>query len=143
MKKLFKSKRGAMPILFIGLVFLMLMMTMLVMEIGATYNSYYKAQSVLQRACNEAVQIATLDRYRADGMSAMSQQFFYLVFHNEVQNNMPQGFAWSSKSIQLSNSPATAKIEGTVTIPTLFSKYGFSDVTFHCKVSTENRRLEP
>ena len=68
MKKLLNDKRGSSSILFIGLVFVMLLMTMLITELGGAYQNYYAAESVLQRSANAALEKNMDDSYRADGI---------------------------------------------------------------------------
>ncbi len=38
------------------------------MEMGATYENYYDAETILQRSCNSAVEGNMLDAYRADNI---------------------------------------------------------------------------
>jgi hypothetical protein len=58
-----RDKAGGIPILFIGLVFVLLLMAFLIMERGAAYEIYYDAETILQRCCNSAVEKNLVDEY--------------------------------------------------------------------------------
>ena len=49
MRELLKDKTGKVPILTFGFVFLLLMMTLLSIEMGSTYENYDYCMDVLQR----------------------------------------------------------------------------------------------
>ncbi len=55
MKKLLKDRTGSASIMFFGFLFVLLLMTFLIIEMGATMENHDYAVSVLQRACNSAV----------------------------------------------------------------------------------------
>jgi hypothetical protein len=68
MKRLLQDKAGSIPVIFIGLVFFILSIAFLIMEMGAVYENYYDAETILQRSCNSAVEKNMLDAYRADNI---------------------------------------------------------------------------
>ena len=80
MKKLLYDKSGGVPIIFIGLLFFLLLMSVMIMEMGAAYESYYDAETILQRCCNSAVESNILDEYRLPGLGRI-YQYYVLYFH--------------------------------------------------------------
>lgn len=67
-KKLLRDRAGGISIIFIGLVFILLLISFLIMEMGAAYENYYDSETILLRCCNSAVEKEISDAYRADNI---------------------------------------------------------------------------
>lgn len=142
MKHCIRDKSGNTAILFLGMVFLLLMISMLVMELGGIYNNYDNAKTVLQRTCNNTVERLSLDSYRADRETVANQQNMVMVFRAYARENLPKEYDLTVGAVYPTFNPAGLKAEGTVTIPTIFSQYGFEDVTIGYSVQATNMRLD-
>ncbi len=138
MKKLLKNCRGGSSIIFIGLLFFMLMLTMLVMEMGAVQKNYTTALSVLQRSANSAVEKNMDDAYRADGILKLNAGGAKADFEMFAANDLGSKYTLSISSLSALEEPPSLEATGTITFPTLFSKYGFEDVSFTFRVKAEN-----
>lgn len=142
MKKLWNDRTGSISILFFGLVFFLLIISFLIMEMGAVYENYYDAETILQRCCNSAVEKNMLDTYRADNILYMNVQGAKDDFTRYLQTDMPDKYTLTVKSVTGSATPPSMTVTGTVTFSTLFQRYGFDDVTFDFKVTSTNFRTE-
>jgi len=138
MKKLLTDKSGSSSVLFIGLVFVMLLMTMLIMELGGAYQNYYAAQSVLQRSANAALEKNMDDSYRADGILKLKADKAKTDFTQLASEDLDGKYTFYINSLSATEDPPSLTVTGTITFPTIFSKYGFEDLTFSFKVSAEN-----
>ena len=142
MKKLLKDKSGSASILFIGLVFFLLLISMLVMEMGAVYENHYDAETILQRCCNSAVEKNMSDAYRADNILYLDMQGAAADFHRYLSSDMPDKYTLTVKSVTGTATPPSLTVTGTVTFSTLFHQYGFDDITFDFTVKSTNFRTE-
>ncbi len=142
MKKLLKDKAGGVPVIFIGLVFFLLLITFLIMEMGAAYQNYYDAETILQRSCNSAVEKNMLDTYRADHILYLDVSAATTDFYSYLESDMPDKFTLTINSITGTATPPTLLVTGTVTFSTLFREYGFDDITFDFTVKSTNYRTE-
>ncbi len=142
MKKLWKDRTGSASILFIGLVFFLLLISMLVMEMGAVYENYYDAETILQRSCNSAVEKNMSDAYRADNILYLDVQGAKADFNRYLKSDMPDKYTLTVKSVTGSAAPPSLTVTGTVTFPTLFHQYGFDNITFDFTVKSTNYRTE-
>lgn len=140
--KLWKDRKGSMSILLIGFLLLLLLLVFLVMEYGAAYFHYEQAEDILQRAVNSAVESSIRDEYRADKILLMDLEKASASFRNYVNTDFPKRYKVRISSMYMTNSPPTMKVTGTVTIPTLFSQYGFGDITFQFSVQAQNYDLK-
>ena len=138
MKKLLTDKSGNSSVLFIGLVFVMLLMTMLIMELGGAYQNYYAAESVLQRSANAALEKNMDDSYRADGILKLKTEQAKLDFTHFASEDLDGKYTLYINSLSATEEPPSLTVTGTITFPTIFSKYSFEDLTFNFKVSAEN-----
>lgn len=138
MKKLMRDKSGGVPIIFIGLLFFLLLMSVMIMEMGACYESYYDAETILQRCCNSAVENNMLDEYRADHIQRMDTSGATSDVLRFVQTDMPDKYRVTISSADGTATPPSLTVVGTVTFSTLFEKYSFDDVSFDFKVSATN-----
>jgi Flp pilus assembly protein TadG len=141
-KKLLKDKAGGVPVIFIGLVFFLLLITFLIMEMGAAYQNYYDAETILQRSCNSAVEKNMLDTYRADHILYLDVSAATTDFYSYLESDMPDKFTLTINSITGTATPPTLLVTGTVTFSTLFREYGFDDITFDFTVKSTNYRTE-
>lgn len=142
MKKLLSEKKGSLSLILIGLLLCMLLLTFLVIEMGAAFYRYDQAVNILQRAANSAVERNINDRYRADRtllLNAADAQRDFLSF---VASDFPANYLVKVNSIGTSTSPPSLTAVGTISFSTIFSKYGFRDVTFSFKVRSTNYDLE-
>jgi len=142
MKKLWHNKSGGTSILFIGLVFFLLIISILIMEMGAIYENYYDAETILQRCCNSAVEKNMSDAYRADSILYLDVQGAKADFTSYLESDMPDKYTLTVKSVTGTASPPSLTVTGTVTFSTLFHKYGFDDITFDFTVKSTNFRTE-
>ena len=138
MKKLLTDKSGSSSVLFIGLVFVLLLMTMLIMELGGAYQNYYAAQSVLQRSANAALEKNMDDSYRADGILKLKTEQAKADFTQLASEDLDGKYTLYIESLSATEDPPSFTATGSITFPTIFSKYGFEDLTFSFKVSAEN-----
>ena len=142
MKKLMKDKRGGIPIFVIGWILLLLLMTFLVMEMGGAFENYDYAVDVLQRACNSAVERNIIDRYRADRVLVMDADGAKADFTAYVSKDMPRRYSVIVSSISCTEKPPSMMVTGKVTFQTMFSQYGFDDLSFGFKVRSTNYDLD-
>ena len=142
MKKLLKDRTGSVSILFFGFLFLLLLMSILIIEMGATMENHDYAVSVLQRACNSAVEANILDEYRADRVLMLDAQGVDEDFRSFVQNDLPSKYRVVINSVSCTASPPSMIASGTITFPTVFSQYGFNEITVSFKVQSTNYDLD-
>lgn len=142
MKRLLKDKTGGIPVIFIGLVFFLLLIAFLIMEMGAAYENYYDAETVLQRSCNSAVEKNMLDAYRADNILRLDVSGATADFYGFLSSDMPDKYTVTVNSITGSVTPPALTVTGTVTFSTLFGQYGFNDLTYDFTVQSTNYRTE-
>ena len=142
MKRLLKDKTGGIPVIFIGLIFFLLLIAFLIMEMGATYENYYDAETILQRSCNSAVEKNMLDTYRADNILRLDVSGATADFRSYLASDMPDKYTVKIQSITGSATPPALSVTGTVTCSTLFGQYGFDDITFEFTVQSTNYRTE-
>ena len=141
MKKLLKSRGGNVPILTVGFIFVLLLTTFLIMEMGGAFENYEYAESVLQRSCNTAVEANINDAYRADKILLLDTDGAKADFRTFAYRDMPSRFQLTIDSVTAEESPPSMEATGTVTFSTLFDQYGFDDLTFHFKVVATNYDL--
>lgn len=142
MKRLLKDKAGGIPVIFIGLVFFLLLIAFLIMEMGAAYENYYDAETILQRSCNSAVEKNMLDAYRADGILRLDVAGAMDDFYHYIDTDMPDKYTVTIGSITGSATPPALSVTGTVTFSTLFGQYGFDDLSLNFTVQSTNYRTE-
>ncbi len=142
MKKLIRDKAGGIPVIFIGLVFFLLLIAFLIMEMGAAYENYYDAETILQRSCNSAVEKNMLDAYRADNILRLDVSAAKSDFYSYLSSDMPDKYTVTVSSITGSATPPALTVTGTVTFSTLFGQYGFDDLSFNFTVQSTNYRTE-
>jgi len=141
-KKLLKDRKGSVSILFFGFLFMLLLMTFLIIDMGATMENHDYAVSVLQRACNSAVEANILDEYRADRVLMLDAQGADEDFRSFVQNDLPSKYRVVINSVSCTASPPSMTATGTMTFPTVFSQYGFEKITVSFKVQSTNYDLD-
>lgn len=142
MKKLLKDRYGGISIIFIGLVFFLLIISFLIIEMGAAYENYYDAETILQRCCNSAVEKNMSDAYRADNILYLDVSAATTDFKSYLASDMPNKYTVKISSITGTATPPTLTVTGTVTFSTLFQEYGFDDVSFDFTVKSTNYRAE-
>lgn len=142
MKKLLKDKTGGIPVIFIGLVFFLLLIAFSIMEMGAVYQNYYDAETILQRSCNSAVEENMLDAYRADHILYLDVPGATTDFYIYLNSDMPGKYTVTVNSISGTATPPVLTVAGTVTFSTLFRQYGFDDISVGFTVASTNYRTE-
>jgi Flp pilus assembly protein TadG len=140
MIKLLKNKAGTAPILFIGLVFVLLLISFLIMEMGAVYQNYYDAETILLRCCNSAVEKNMSDAYRADSVLRLYVSGATADFYSYLASDMPDKYTVTISSVTGSETSAALTVTGAVTFSTLFRQYGFDDITYDFTVMSTNYR---
>jgi len=141
MKQLLKDRTGSVSIMFFGFLFVLLLMTFLIIEMGATMENHDYAVSVLQRACNSAMEANIMDDYRADGILLLDTQGADEDFRSYVQDDLPSKYQVVISSVNCTASPPSMTATGTITFPTVFSQYGFEEMTVSFTVKSTNYDL--
>ena len=141
MKNLVHDKRGSVPILFFGFVFVLLVMTFLTIEMGSTYENYDYCMDVLQRSCNSAVEANIDDAYRADNVLILDTAGAEADFHNFCASDLSNRYTLIVESITCTETPPSMTVIGKVTFDTVFSQFDWDDVTFSFKVRATNYDL--
>ena len=142
MKKLLRDTSGGVPIIFIGLLFFLLLTATMIMELGAAYENYYDAETILQRCCNSAVEKNISDAYRADHILYMDVTEAVRDLMSFIRTDMPEKYKVVINSAEGSATPPSLTVSGTVRFSTLFAQYGFDDISFDFKVRATNYGLE-
>jgi Flp pilus assembly protein TadG len=142
MRKLLHDRTGSISILFVGFAFFLVLISILIMEMGAVYENYYDAETVLQRSCNSAVEGNMSDAYRADHILYLDVQGATADFYSYLESDMPDKYTLTVNSVTGTASPPSLTVTGTVTFSTLFQEYGFDDITFDFTVASNNYRTE-
>lgn len=142
MKSKFKDKTGSSSVLVVGLIFALISIAFLIMELGSIYNNYYTVNSLLQRACNNAVEYAMDENYRSDYVSKIDGTTMILAIEENLNTTMPDTWDWEIDRIYSVLSPPYVNVTGTITLPTTFSQYGFDDITLNFDIIVKNIRLD-
>lgn len=141
MKRILTCKSGNLPLILFGLLFALLLLTFLVVEFGAAYQSYDYAGFLLQRAANSAVESNMRDEYRADKVLLLDAAGAAADFRSFVAGDFPSKYRVTIENVSATASPPVLTATGTITFPTVFSQYGFDDLTFRYKVCATNYDL--
>ncbi len=142
MKRLWRERKGNITLLYFGLVFLLLSFTFLIIEMGATLENYSYAETVLQRACNSAVEKNIIDTYRADHILKLDAVGAAADFRSFAQADLPEKYQFTIKSIRCSAEPPSMEVIGTIHFGTVFAQYGFGEITHTMKVVSTNYALD-
>ena len=140
--KILKDRSGKLSILLFGLLFGLLLLVFLVIEMGATYQNYDYAHSVLQSAANSAVESNMRDEYRADKVLILDTAGAKADFRTYAASDFPTRYTVTVNSVSASSSPPKLTATGTISFPTVFSQYGFRDLTFSFSVRATNYDLK-
>jgi len=141
MKNLVHDKRGSVPILTFGFVFVLLVMTFLTLEMGSTFENYDYCMDVLQRSCNSAVEANIDDAYRADNVLILNTAEAEADFHSFCTSDLSSRYSLVVESITCTETPPSMTVIGKVTFDTIFSQFEWDDVTFSFKVRATNYDL--
>ena len=142
MKKLLKEKTGSISILPIGFIFLLLSLTFLTVEMGATYENYDYCMDVLQRCCNSAVEANIDDTYRADKVLILDTAGAETDFYSFVSSALSSKYRTTITSVACTQTPPSMTVTGAVTFDTVFGQYEWDDLTFTFKVRATNYDLD-
>jgi len=142
MRRKLKERKGSISLVYFGMVFLLLMTTFLIIEMGSTLENYSYAESVLQRACNSAVEKNIIDAYRADHILRMDTSGAARDFRSYAANDLPAKYQFTIQSINCSADPPAMEVIGTIRFDTVFSQYGFGSITHSVKVVSTNYALD-
>lgn len=141
MKNLVHDKRGSVPILTFGFVFVLLVMTFLTIEMGSTFENYDYCMDVLQRSCNSAVEANIDDAYRADNVLILNTAEAEADFQSFCASDLSSRYSLVVESITCTETPPSMTVIGKVTFDTIFSQFEWDDVTFSFKVRATNYDL--
>lgn len=141
MTRLLKDRKGSVTLLYFGLCFLLLSMTFLIIEMGATMENYSYAEMVLQRACNSAVEANIDDAYRADRILIMDPAGAEADFLAFAAADLPDSYRLTVTGIYPNVSPPSMTVTGTLTFRTLLNQYGFRELTHSFRVVSTNYDL--
>ncbi len=142
MRTLLKDKRGSVPILSFGFIFLLLVMTFLTVEMGSTYENYDYCMDVLQRSCNSAVEANIDDTYRADKVLILDPVGAEADFRSFVASDLSTRYHLVIDNVSCTETPPSMTVTGSVTFNTIFAQYDWDDLTFTFKVRATNYDLE-
>ena len=142
MKRILRNRKGSATVLYIGMVFMLLMTTFLIIEMGSTLENYSYAESVLQRACNSAVEQNIIDAYRADHILKLDTGGAAADFRSYVRSDLPAKYRFTITRIRCTEDPPYMEVIGTIRFQTVFSKYGFGSITHTIKVVSTNYALD-
>ena len=142
MKKLIHDTTGSISILSIGFIFLLLLLTFLVVEMGSTYENYDYCMDVLQRSCNSAVECNIDDSYRADKILLLNTDGARSDFLHFVASDLSDRYRVSISSIQCSTMPPSMTVKGTATFSTLFEQFGWDDLNVPFTIRATNYDLK-
>ena len=142
MRTLLKNKRGSVPILSFGFIFLLLVMTFLTVEMGSTYENYDYCMDVLQRSCNSAVEANIDDTYRADKVLILDPVGAEADFRSFVASDLSTRYHLVIDNVSCTETPPSMTVTGSVTFNTIFAQYDWDDLTFTFKVRATNYDLE-
>ena len=142
MRTLLNDKRGSVPILSFGFIFLLLVMTFLTVEMGSTYENYDYCMDVLQRSCNSAVEANIDDTYRADKVLILDPVGAEADFRSFVASDLSTRYHLVIDNISCTETPPSMTVTGSVTFNTIFAQYDWDDLTFTFKVRATNYDLE-
>jgi hypothetical protein len=140
-KRLLRSKSGSTSVIFFGLVFVLVLLALMIMEMGAIYQNYYDAETILQRCCNSAVESNMLDAYRADHILCLDVTAAKVDLYQYLDSDMPDKFKLTVSSITGTATPPTLIVTGSVSFSTLFKQYDFDNITFDFTVASANYRV--
>lgn len=138
MKRLLRNRRGSSSLLFFGLLFLLLVLCILIVEMGGVMENYDYAMSVLQRSANSAVEASMAEEYRADHILRLNVEEAKTAFRAFTAEDMPDRYDLRIQTVSGTVSPPSLWAAGTLTFPTLFSQFGFRDVTVRFTVEATN-----
>lgn len=142
MKKLLKNKTGSVSVIFIGLLFVLMLIAFYIMEQGGVYLNDYDAETILQRSCNSAVEGNMSDVHRADHILYLEVEEAIADFYDYLAADLPDKYSVTIDSIAGTATPPSLSITGTITFPTFFSQYGIKDVSIKFAVASTNYRTE-
>ena len=142
MRRMLKDTSGSVSILSIGFIFLLLLLTFLVIEMGSTYENYDYCMDVLQRSCNSAVECNIDDSYRADRVLLLNTAGAQADFYRFVSSDLSRRYRVSVSSITCTSMPPSMTVSGTVTFDTIFEQAGWDDLTVPFKVRATNYDLD-
>ena len=142
MRTLLNDKRGSVPILSFGFIFLLLVMTFLTVEMGSTYENYDYCMDVLQRSCNSAVEANIDDTYRADKVLILDPVGAEADFRSFVASDLSSRYHLVIDNVSCTETPPSMTVTGSVTFNTIFAQYDWDDLTFTFKVRATNYDLE-
>ena len=141
MRELLRDKKGSVPVLSLGLIFVLLLLNFLVIEMGSTYENYDYCMDVLQRSCNSAVEANIDDTYRADKILILDTAGAEADFRAFVASDLSDHYSITFDSVACTRMPPRMEVIGTVTFSTIFSQYTWDDLTFDFKVRATNYDL--
>ena len=142
MRTLLNDKRGSVPILSFGFIFLLLVMTFLTVEMGSTYENSDYCMDVLQRSCNSAVEANIDDAYRADKVLILDPVGAEADFRSFVASDLSTRYHLVIDNVSCTETPPSMTVTGSVTFNTIFAQYDWDDLTFTFKVRATNYDLE-
>lgn len=142
MMEFLKDKRGSVPVMTTGFVFLLLVMTFLTIEMGSTYENYDYCLDVLQRSCNSAVEANMDDRYRADKVLILDTAGAETDFYRFIASDLSDRYDIVVESVSCSASPPSMTVTGRMTFDTIFAQYDWDDLTVDFTVKASNYDLD-
>lgn len=141
LKALFCNKSGSIPILFIGVVFVLISLVFIILEAGALLERYDRVESSLRQACNISVVNNMLDTYRADGILKLDTNGAKQDVSNYISDNLtsPQ-YTITNCTVSCVDTPPSLEIKGNIVLSLLFNQYSFDNITIPFNVKSTNYR---
>ena len=139
-----RDQTGAVSILFFALLFALCVCAMMLMEIGGAYEKYDYVMDVLQRDVNSAVESSLRDEYRADRVLRLDTAAATAALQRYIDSDLTVHGRYTVRidTVTATETPPSLTASGVATFPTLFSRYGFEDVTFEFKVMSKTYDLD-
>lgn len=142
-KHLWKDCRGtAVEIMLFGLIFLLMLLVMLAMELGGVYQRYYNVDTILQRACNSALEANLVDDMRADHILYLDTVGAESDFRSYVAADFSSDYTVVITDFDATEKPPAIIATCSVTMPSLFAQSFMPEITFDYEVHTTNYELD-
>lgn len=142
LKRILNDKTGSMPLFMIGLLFIMLVFSLFIMEVGGLIERHDYILAIVQRSCNSALEKNIPDKYRQDKIvifntaQATADLESYIAQFNEGNGNKYQVditeiIAISDTEAEIIANGSVTKqphlqVKGTMVIPSVFGSASFN-----------------
>jgi len=152
-KNILQSNKGDTFVFILILVFLILTLSVILIEYFRMESLYQQVEYVLQRGVNSSVEAAMMDEYRRDGYARMdaelAEKSLYAYFHDsmklDTEMNKHAGEQWVYQleidSLDASENPPRLTLKGTLKTHSIFS-FLSGNIHLPFTISSVNNRIE-